>query len=199
MSNRNNRRRGGGGNRGNNNNRRRGNQRNEEEDDNRTGPGPGTGAPRQVPPLPQMAAGMMEELAVMRRDDPNNFVDEFFRQMQTNGMELNALLNGGGGGADGMENGPLPTVAKAVKCPVCNREYSYVPAPMDDEHHLTTRLEERCSHHARTVFLSGHCVVCLEDQAGPPLVRCSDGFLYEGRVFQRAVLASPHKWASLGV
>jgi hypothetical protein len=66
-----------------------------------------------------------------------------------------------------MSHGPF----SAVKCPVCSREETYAPAPEGPREDARTRLEDRCSHGARTVFVATECPVCLESPAGPPMVR----------------------------
>jgi hypothetical protein len=67
---------------------------------------------------------------------------------------------------------PRPSTALPVKCPVCNKVTPYASATSAGGGSVTdTRLEERCSHHARTMFVSASCPVCMEDNVGPPMVR----------------------------
>jgi hypothetical protein len=78
-------------------------------------------------------------------------------------------IGGGGGGDAG--NQP-PRIARPVKCPVCNKVTPYASATAAGGGSVTdTRVEERCSHHARTMFVSASCPVCMEDSVGPPMVR----------------------------
>jgi hypothetical protein len=76
--------------------------------------------------------------------------------------------------ASGDASNQPPRIARPVKCPVCNKETPYASATSAGGGSVTdTRVEERCSHHARTMFVSAHCPVCMEDNVGPPMVRRS--------------------------
>jgi len=68
---------------------------------------------------------------------------------------------------------------KKVKCPVCNEEHDHSPAPNRG------RIEDRYSHDARVSFLSASCPVCLEDNAGPPMVNQACGHMVCPVCFQQ--------------
>lgn len=56
-----------------------------------------------------------------------------------------------------------------LKCPSCQFPHPY--APYNTQGPQPPLVDEHCfSHHARVVFQSGTCPICLEDCAGPPLV-----------------------------
>lgn len=116
--------------------------------------------------------------------------------MDPSGRITFGIGNGGGllggflGGGDPNAT-PRPATALPVKCPVCNKVTPYASATSAGGGSVTdTRLEERCSHHARTMFVSASCPVCMEDNVGPPMVRwrmcvgvcfgVKEGFVCEG-------------------
>jgi hypothetical protein len=96
---------------------------------------------------------------------------------------------------------------------VCSKRTPYAPAPPEEDHEHggggggfgATRVEERCSHHARTVFVAARCSVCLDDPAGPPMVRVRRCRFQRARGPQKklsdsgAFLAAPRLPASIGL
>ena len=61
---------------------------------------------------------------------------------------------------------------KHLNCPVCKTRHEFVP-PSGSPRSTTgssAATAEQYSHHARVIYASFACPICLEDQAGPPMV-----------------------------